>query len=122
MCGIVGIVNRSGLGDEYLGITERARDLLAYRGPDDQGIWRSTDRAAVFGHRRLSILDLSPAGHQPMSNEDGTVWITYNGEVYNFEELRGDLERKGHRFRSHTDTETIIHGYEEYGEGIVERL
>jgi asparagine synthase (glutamine-hydrolysing) len=105
-----------------LAATERARDIMDYRGPDDCGLWRSDDRAAIFGHRRLSILDLSSAGHQPMSNEDGTVWICYNGEVYNFPEIREDLLARGHVFHSHTDTEVIIHGYEEYGPEIVERL
>ena len=76
----------------------------------------------MLGHTRLSIIDLSDAGKQPMCNEDGTVWISYNGEVYNFPELRHELEAKGHRFRSGTDTEVILHGYEEWGEGCVERL
>ncbi|MFN2316292.1 MAG: asparagine synthase (glutamine-hydrolyzing), partial [Gemmatimonadales bacterium] len=88
---------------------------LAHRGPDDAGTWRAADGAAVLGHRRLSIVDLSAAGHNPMSNEDGSVWITYNGEVYNHAEHRGRLEAAGHVYRSHTDTETLIHLYEEHG-------
>ena len=76
----------------------------------------------ALSHRRLSIIDLSAAGHQPMSNEDGSVWITYNGEVYNHEALRSELEAKGHTYRSRTDTETILHLYEEEGPGCVARL
>jgi len=76
----------------------------------------------MLGHTRLSIIDLSVAGKQPMPNEDGTVWIGYNGEVYNFQELRRELEQNGHRFRSGTDTEVILHAYEEWGEGCVKRL
>ena len=76
----------------------------------------------ALSHRRLSIIDLSAAGHQPMSNEDGTVWITYNGEVYNHEALRAELEAKGHTYRSRTDTETILHLYEEEGPDCVARL
>jgi asparagine synthase (glutamine-hydrolysing) len=95
---------------------------LAHRGPDDAGTWQSPDGHVAFGLRRLAIVDLSPAGHQPMSNEDGTVWITYNGEVYNHAEVRRELEAKGHRYRSHTDTETILHLYEEEGPRCVERL
>ena len=73
-------------------------------------------------HTRLKIIDLSPAGAQPMANEDDTVWVTFNGEIYNFAELRRQLESEGHRFRSHADTEVIVHGYEEWGDGVVERL
>jgi len=97
-------------------------DQLAHRGPDDAGTWRSPDGAAVLGHRRLSIVDLSAAGHNPMSNEDGSVWITYNGEVYNHAEHRGRLEAAGHVYRSHTDTETLIHLYEEHGAAMLPHL
>jgi asparagine synthase (glutamine-hydrolysing) len=122
MCGICGIYSPGdslATGEE---VTLRMRDTLVHRGPDDGGTWHSADGAVSFGHRRLSIVDLSRAGHQPMSNEDGTVWITYNGEVYNHAALREELERKGHVYRSHTDTETIIHLYEEEGPRCVERL
>jgi len=97
---------------------------LHHRGPDDKGtvVLESRSGRTGFGHARLSIIDLSPAGHQPMCNEDATVWITYNGEIYNHLELRGELERKGHVFTSHCDTEAIIHGYEEFGEGIYSKL
>ena len=91
------------------------RDAMTHRGPDDAGLWESPDRRVVLAHRRLSIVDLSPAGHQPMSNEDGTVWITFNGEIYNHAALRPGLEAKGHRFRSRTDTEAIVHQYEDDG-------
>jgi asparagine synthase (glutamine-hydrolysing) len=95
---------------------------MIHRGPDDGGSWVSPSGRVAFGHRRLSIVDLSAAGHQPMSNEDGTVWITYNGEVYNHAALRRELEAKGHCYRSRTDTETILHLYEEEGPRCVERL
>lgn len=99
---------------------------IRHRGPDDEG----TQHLSVPGvplcvslvFRRLAIIDLSPAGHQPMSNEDGTVWIVFNGEIYNFQELRPQLLAAGHRFHSKTDTEVIIHGYEEWGDDVVKRL
>ncbi len=93
---------------------------LAHRGPDQYGVY--TDTGVSLGHRRLSIIDLSEHGRQPMSNEDGTVWVTYNGEIYNFPELRRTLEAKGHVFRSRTDTEVIVHAYEEYGPDCVKRF
>jgi len=99
--------------------------VQAHRGPNDSGIWehRSPDGTYIgLGSRRLSILDLSADGHMPMSNEDGTVWITYNGEIYNFGDLRHELENKGHRFASNTDTEVIVHLYEEMGDDCVTRL
>jgi asparagine synthase (glutamine-hydrolysing) len=123
MCGILGAIATDGRPlDLEEGRFVSALDTIAHRGPDDSGVWWSDDRRVVLGHRRLSIIDLSSAGHQPMTNEDRTVWIVYNGEVYNFPDLRAELERAGHVFRSSTDTETIIHGYEEWGDGVVERL
>jgi asparagine synthase (glutamine-hydrolysing) len=113
MCGITGAINWG--NREVLG---RMNDVQAHRGPDDAGLWESrlADGTWVgLANRRLAIIDLSPAGHMPMSNDDGTLWITYNGEVYNFPELRLELEGKGHRFRSHTDTEVILRLYEETG-------
>src|SRR5262245_45991255 len=98
------------------------RDTMTHRGPDDAGVYLSPDRRLGLGHRRLSIVDLSPAGRQPMSNEDGTVWITFNGEIYNHAKLRAELERKGHVYKSRTDTETLIHLYEEEGPDFVRRL
>jgi len=93
---------------------------LAHRGPDGEGV--EVLGPAALGHRRLSIIDLSPAGKQPLSNEDGTVWVTFNGEIYNFREIRAFLEQKGHTFRSRTDTECLVHLYEEEGEDLVLRL
>lgn len=110
MCGICGTV---GFADRAL--LERMTAVISHRGPDDEGHYISPDGRVGLGNRRLSIVDLSPRGHQPMSNEDGTVWITCDGEVYNFRELRAELEGKGHHFRSNTDTETIVHLYEEEG-------
>ncbi len=114
MCGICGFTG------ENKALLKQMTSLLSHRGPDGEGTY--SDGKISFGHRRLSIIDLSSAGRQPMSNEDGTIWITFNGEIYNFQELRNDLERRGHSFASNTDTETIIHGYEEWGENVVQRL
>ena len=93
---------------------------MGHRGPDGEGVW--TDGNIGFAHRRLAIIDLSTAATQPMCNEDGSVWITFNGEIYNFDALRKELEAQGHIFKSHSDTEVIIHAYEEYGRGCLERL
>lgn len=114
MCGICGF------NWEDKSLLKRMNDLLVHRGPDAEGTY--SDGKISFGHRRLSIIDLSPAGKQPMSNEDNTIWITFNGEIYNFQELRKELEKQGHSFSSNTDTETIIHGYEEWGEKILQKL
>src|SRR4051812_11562026 len=119
ICGIVGFSDSFATGEE---LVTRMRDTIVHRGPDDGGSWALGEQRVALGHRRLSIVDLSPAGHQPMSNEDGTVWIAFNGEIYNHAELRPELEAKGHTYRSHTDTETILHLYEEMGERCVERL
>src|SRR5881628_2617044 len=117
MCGIVGLYNFGGAADASMrdrDILVKMRDTIAHRGPDDGGLWQSDDGRVVLGHRRLSIVDLSPAGHQPMSNEDGTVWLTYNGEIYNHAELRKSLRLDDrHKFKSRADTEVIIHLYEE---------
>jgi asparagine synthase (glutamine-hydrolysing) len=120
MCGISGLAN---WGDRAT--LSRMHTVQAHRGPNDSGIWehRSPDGTYIgLGSRRLSILDLSADGHMPMSNEDGTVWITYNGEIYNFADLRHELENKGHHFVSNTDTEVIVHLYEEMGDDCVTRL
>jgi asparagine synthase (glutamine-hydrolysing) len=93
--------------------------VMSHRGPDDQGIY--ADESAAIGMRRLSIIDLS-TGHQPVRNEDGTIWVVFNGEVYNFKELRRDLERQGHRFYTTTDTEVLVHLYEEVGPLAVDLL
>lgn len=95
---------------------------MAHRGPDDAGVWESKDNAVALSHRRLSIIDLSPLGHNPMPWDDGRLWITYNGEIYNFLELRQQLESMGHRFKSRTDTEVILAAYDEWGPACVERF
>jgi asparagine synthase (glutamine-hydrolysing) len=120
MCGINGVVN---CGDRET--LARMTHVQAHRGPDDSGIWerKFSDGSYIgLGSRRLAILDLSPLGHMPMANENRTLWITYNGEIYNFAELRRELEGKGHRFVSHTDTEVILHLYEQEGPDCVKRL
>ena len=123
MCGIVGILNlRPALSPIDESLLATMRDTMVHRGPDSSGIWFSKDHSVGFGHRRLSIIDLSPAAHQPMSNEDATVWITFNGEIYNHRELRKELENLGHKYRSHSDTETILHAYEEWGLKAIDRI
>ncbi len=121
MCGICGKLS-SGERPLEEKLIRKMASVLSHRGPDDEGVYLSSKQKAQsskvevgLGHRRLSIIDLSSAGHQPMSNEDGTIWITYNGEIYNFKELRADLKLKGHTFKSVTDTEVILHMYEEEG-------
>jgi asparagine synthase (glutamine-hydrolysing) len=119
MCGILGFLTRRVSDIPDLGQLRSMRDLLMHRGPDDQGEFiRSVDEEGPFvymGHRRLSIIDLA-SGHQPLSNENRTVWVIFNGEIYNFLELRSRLETLGHQFRTNSDTEVIVHAYEEYGE------
>jgi asparagine synthase (glutamine-hydrolysing) len=101
----------------------RLRDTMRHRGPDGEGLWRRPEQGdLVLGHRRLAIVDLSDAGLQPMSNEDGGVQVTFNGEIYNHAELRAELEGRGHRFRSRCDAEVLVHLYEDLGEAMVERL
>ena len=110
MCGIVGILDIASSPERSL--LEKMCRIMTHRGPDGEGYY--FNRQVALGHRRLSIIDLE-GGKQPMSNEDGTVWVTYNGEIYNFPELRKELMDRGHRFKTGSDTETIIHAYEEYG-------
>lgn len=112
MCGIAGIVEYSG-EPVPISILKRMGESIAHRGPDDFGFYQH--RGVGLSHRRLSIIDLSEHGHQPMANEDGSVWIVLNGEIYNYVELRAELQQRGHKFRSHSDTEVILHAYEEYG-------
>jgi asparagine synthase (glutamine-hydrolyzing) len=138
MCGICGFVSLKPVqnGERIL---QRMVEALRHRGPDGCGVWigdaekRSngdtekrgrgeTEKYAYIGHTRLAIIDLSEAGKQPMPNEDGSVWVSYNGEIYNFLELRSLLEQKGHRFRSRTDTEVLVHAYEEWGDDFVTKL
>jgi len=122
MCGIAGLFNFGSTPRDERGAVTAMRDAMTHRGPDDAGLWESHDRRVVLGHRRLSIVDLSAAGHQPMANEDDTVWITFNGEIYNHADLRPDLEAAGRRFRSRTDTEAIIHQYEVDGPDCLKKL
>jgi asparagine synthase (glutamine-hydrolysing) len=117
MCGICGT---AGFADERVIIS--MTEAIHHRGPDDGGVYVSPDHVVSLGNRRLAILDLSVAGHMPMSNDSGTMWLTYNGEVYNFRELRRDLEARGHRFRSDGDTEVVLRGYEAWGLGVLSRL
>ena len=119
MCGIAGIVASDRLlADDPARVT-RMRDVIAHRGPDDAGIF--VDERAALGHRRLSIVDLA-AGHQPLANEDESIWIIFNGEIYNHASVRPELESAGHRYRTRSDTETIVHAYEQWGDACVERL
>ncbi len=122
MCGIAGIFRREGaITPEDAAAVGRASSTQSHRGPDDSGFFQ--DSRVAFGFRRLAIIDLSPSGHQPMSNEDGTVWVIFNGEIYNYRELGPELKARGHIFRSASDTEILIHGYEEWGiEGLLKRL
>jgi len=122
MCGIAGIMAyRREAGTDEREILA-LRDAQAHRGPDDAGLWIAPDRSVGLGHRRLAIIDLSPAGHQPMASEDGALQLVYNGEIYNFRELRGELERRGFAFRSSSDSEVILHGYRAFGPGVLDRL
>jgi asparagine synthase (glutamine-hydrolysing) len=142
MCGIAGVAWTSGSEPVADSVVWRMTDVIAHRGPDDSAIYHSAagrrlarqdppalaaadakrnGPGAALGHRRLSIIDLG-TGQQPLSNEDHTVWIAFNGEIYNYRELRPDLEARGHRFQTHSDTETIVHLYEEYGPDCVNHL
>jgi asparagine synthase (glutamine-hydrolysing) len=121
MCGIAGLFRRDGTrpGDRAAVVGMTSAQI--HRGPDGDGLF--LDQRVVLGHRRLSIIDLSAAGVQPMANEDRTIWVTYNGEIYNHRELRDDLASLGHDFRSRADSEVIVHGYEQWGlAGLLERL
>ena len=122
MCGIAGVICfDSDCGGQLHELLVRTMcELTAHRGPDDSGAM-SRSRFAL-GSQRLSIIDLSPAGHMPMSDDSGRWWITYNGEVYNFETVREELLRLGHSFRSRTDTEVILHAYMEWGEDCMDRF
>ncbi len=120
MCGIAGLIGYDPMRPADGESVRRMCDALAHRGPDDAGV--HVDGPVALGHRRLSILDLSAAGHQPMGNADGSVWISFNGEIYNFAGLREELEREGHRFRSRTDTEVLLRLYESRGLDAVQAL
>src|SRR4051812_3499611 len=120
MCGIAGTLDlERGLAGARELVVEMT-DVLAHRGPDDEGVLE--DGPVVLGHRRLSIIDLSPAGHQPMSTHGGRLWITYNGEVYNYLEVAEELRSLGHTFGSASDTEVLLHAYDEWGADCLSRL
>ena len=119
MCGIAGFVSVEGLGPDAPLRATAMRDILEHRGPDEAGL--HVDSHAALAHRRLSIVDLA-SGQQPLSNEDGTIQIVFNGEIYNHAEIRRELEASGHRYRTRSDTETIVHAYEEWGDACVDRF
>lgn len=119
MCGITGVIYSEQRRSVDPGVLKRMADSIAHRGPDAEGF--HIDRNAGLAHRRLSIIDLE-GGDQPIGNEDGSVQVVFNGEIYNFRELRSELELKGHQFKTFSDTEVIVHLYEELGDGCVERL
>ncbi|MEH2455786.1 asparagine synthase (glutamine-hydrolyzing) [Nostoc sp.] len=122
MCGIAGILTKTEINNSLENLMLKMQTALQHRGPDDQGIYISPDREVGFAHTRLSILDLSAAGHQPMSTPDRRYWITFNGEIYNFWELRRTLEAKGEKFYSKTDTEVILKLYQQQGAECVKNL
>jgi len=119
MCGIAGIFNFGNQAPVDRAALGRATAAMIHRGPDDEGFYCDADLG--LGNRRLSIIDL-PGGHQPISNEDGTIWITFNGEIYNYRDLRRHLESRGHELRTQSDTETIVHLYEDWGVRLLDHL
>jgi asparagine synthase (glutamine-hydrolysing) len=119
MCGIAGIVEFRGAPVDH-SVVRRMTRVLSHRGPDDEGLF--VDAGVGLGHRRLAILDLSPAGHQPMASADGALWIVFNGEIYNFRELRRQLQQHGHVFRSQSDTEVLLAGFQQWGQTLWNRL
>ena len=119
MCGIAGIFNSNG-APVVQGTLKAMTDAIAHRGPDGEGFW--VDGNIGFGHRRLAILDLSDAAHQPMKSRDGKVVLIYNGEIYNFRELRRELEEEGYNFRSSGDTEVVLNAYHAWGTDCITRF
>src|SRR6202166_1748204 len=119
MCGIAGVVSATRESNITEALVHHMCNQIVYRGPDDEGLYVAD--GAGLGMRRLSIIDLS-GGHQPVFNEDRSVWIVFNGEIYNFPALREDLLKRGHKFYTHTDTEVIVHLYEEMGADCVSKL
>src|SRR6185369_12816512 len=118
MCGIYGMLHLSGASAAPEALRPMARRTI-HRGPDDEGVY--ADGPLTFGMRRLSIIDVA-GGHQPLSNEDGTLWLIANGEIYNYQALRRELTGQGHHFKTASDCETILHLYEQHGEAFVEHL
>ncbi len=121
MCGITGKYNYKNKQPVNKNLAQLMVNSITHRGPDDEGFYFNENENAFLGHRRLSIIDLS-LGHQPISNEDGSIWIVYNGEIYNFPELRKQLLSLGHKFKTNSDTEVIIHAYEEWGKDSFAKL
>ena len=123
MCGIVGVFNFNNqeiINEELL---VKMRDIMIHRGPDDFGLWISGNRKTGLAHRRLSIIDISKCASQPMSNEDNSIFIVFNGEIYNHQEIRPELEKKGHKFKTdHSDTEVILHAFEEWGVECIQKF
>src|SRR4051812_13804173 len=119
MCGIVGVLGRNAAADAPL--AQRC-ESMGHRGPDASGEWRSSDGLSALGHRRLSIIDLSSGGAQPMGDPACTVQVVLNGEIYNYRELREELRARGHQFRSSSDTEVLLQAYLEWGTDCVQRL
>jgi asparagine synthase (glutamine-hydrolysing) len=122
MCGIAGVFRPGGEAAEIERCLLQMQDVLRHRGPDDRGTWLAPDCGIGLTHTRLSILDLSPAGHQPMLNPDSQSWLTYNGEIYNYKELRAELDGESKRWQSETDTEVILKAYERWGVGFLNQL
>jgi len=130
MCGFVGAVTNGQTELNFI-LLKKVNDTLRHRGPDGEGFYFSNENArgapreqgtVALAHRRLKIIDLSEAARQPMSNEEQTIWLVFNGEIYNYRELRHDLEQRGHRFSSQSDSEVILHLYEESEAGCLEHL
>lgn len=119
MCGVLAVFNFDAVPVDR-DVLLRMRDTMFHRGPDGEGVY--LNGPVGLAHRRLAIIDLSDSGRQPMTNEDGTVFLVFNGEIYNYIELREELKKKGHQFSSTSDTEVIIHQYEEDGERCVEKF
>ncbi len=123
MCRITGFIDFDYRGNYSVeDVIVSMRDTMAYGGPDDSGIYIEKEKGLALGHRRLSILDLSNLGHQPMRNDSGNIWLTYNGEIYNFKEIKTELEANGHQFKSTSDTEVLLKAYEQWGIEAVHRF
>src|SRR3954447_2241895 len=119
MCGIAGFVSVDGLDRDAASRALQMRDIITHRGPDEAGL--HCDTHAALAHRRLSIVDLS-TGQQPLSNANSPIWVSFNGEIYNHHDVRAELEAHGHVYRTKSDTETIVHAYEQWGDGCVHRF
>src|SRR6185437_10466162 len=119
MCGIAGFLNLDCSQERAEELIDRMCQVIRHRGPDDQGTW--ADNGVALGMRRLAIIDLS-GGHQPIYNEDRSVLVVFNGEIYNYKQLQQELQARGHHFETDSDTEAIVHAYEEYGDDCVKHL